>query len=373
MAITDLTNTKWLLNESLTTGDGNSYYINFTVDTLDYDNNDKIDFTCFECAYKVYLKLSNKLYDFNYYTDEEGENPSLNNQYIYIEDGLALNQYCYDKNSEEGIKARTITIIDGTDVTNTSLISWLQNNATQIIDSNIKVVSDIRVNGKSLRYINGKPLNYFTVNNTTYMLKTKTTLDIISNNDNSDTTKFEVDRGTLIKILDNGEVTYEGDEALLYSPGTKDGYTFSYWVKDSETTKATNFYLYKDSALNGIWSKNPEVVGTGTVKYVVKFEVDPETNLFSGNTYIWSTEINTTGKVDHTDRNVMDTSSTALTQKGTVYNDGNNAYVDIVTKYYDSSNNLLTTDTIRVEGILGDVTIEGFTNYEKNSEVKIYE
>lgn len=115
MAITDLTNTKWLLNENLINGlslNEFSYVINFTSYDLnftelrwrdpaaDYDN-----INTYELAYQgnTYERV---------YMRWDGSNWSWANEFY-----------------------RTLEITGGTDATNTNLISWLEQNATQIKDT----------------------------------------------------------------------------------------------------------------------------------------------------------------------------------------------------------------------------------------------
>lgn len=107
--VSDLTGTKWLLNSSLNLS-STSYEINFVSNDSDYayfaigtapSSKDPI---AYELAYFTYSSsIGNAVY--------EGYSAEWSSQ-VY----------------------RTIEITGGTDATNSTLISWLQNNATQVIE-----------------------------------------------------------------------------------------------------------------------------------------------------------------------------------------------------------------------------------------------
>ena len=99
MAVTDLTNTKWLLNDSPSFLSSGSYSVNFisnleTFNDLSYTYASRPEFIR-ELYYNSIVKYS-------------------------LGSGWVDSNY------------RTIEITGGTDVTNTNLISWLTANATQI-------------------------------------------------------------------------------------------------------------------------------------------------------------------------------------------------------------------------------------------------
>lgn len=106
--ITDLTNTIWYFNEELNLPQqNNSYDINFTSNSQSF-NNIQI------CFYNEY----NSSYYFRYY------NSGTSNVIIPYLNPSNENDWAVDY--------RTISITGGNDVTNTNLISWLQENATLV-------------------------------------------------------------------------------------------------------------------------------------------------------------------------------------------------------------------------------------------------
>lgn len=92
MAITDLTGTTWTFNQSVERLPSTTFYINFSCALLDYSAALEVSSTA--------VRMSIKYGATHVYT----------------------NGWASDL-------ARTITIIDGIDVTNSSLISWLESNA----------------------------------------------------------------------------------------------------------------------------------------------------------------------------------------------------------------------------------------------------
>ena len=94
MAITDLTNTKWYFNEHPTLMSYKTYYINF---------------------YSKERGNCNDICIMSYEIDYSGS-------------------IVYESNEWSSEWDRTIEITGGTDVKNTSLISWLTSNATQIVE-----------------------------------------------------------------------------------------------------------------------------------------------------------------------------------------------------------------------------------------------
>lgn len=108
--ITDLTNTTWIINATPSVTPRGVYGINFTTDNITdnyqlyigYDADDVDPYNCL-----VYYSLSN---------------PYPNGSSLV---------YSYENGTWVNDAYRTITFTGGQDVTNSSLISWLQNNATQ--------------------------------------------------------------------------------------------------------------------------------------------------------------------------------------------------------------------------------------------------
>ncbi len=140
MAITDLTNTKWILNNNWTASRG---YGIFSVN-LTYNNS-------------------------NYTTFYIGHNPDLG---AHEKNVIGFND-CSHFFSGEVI---TFTITGGTDVKHTSLISWFTSNATQIIEPEYTLRIDgvevtdyenVIINGVSYK-CKGKTLISFTVAGTSY-------------------------------------------------------------------------------------------------------------------------------------------------------------------------------------------------------------
>lgn len=96
MPITDLTGTKWLINERLNTSNEFTYSLNFISNSNTY--------TSIELITGFFDQLNYGLW-------------------IVFEDGMWQNE-----------AYRTIEITGGADATNTNLIQWLQENATQIVE-----------------------------------------------------------------------------------------------------------------------------------------------------------------------------------------------------------------------------------------------
>lgn len=140
-AITDLTNTKWLLNSTITISEdinGSVFTLNFTSYSGEYTKLiPSIKSTPTGDAIQV---------DYGRDRDFVGTPPEYEN-------GWSAEEY------------RTIEITGGTDTTNTNLISWLEQNATQIVETYTYI---LRVNGKILNTINGKQIRNFIYKGTTY-------------------------------------------------------------------------------------------------------------------------------------------------------------------------------------------------------------
>lgn len=109
MAITDLTNTKWNIPAGWTASAG---YGQFNID-LYFDDDDNYEF------YSIYIGygLSGVPGDFTY--------PSTSNSIVF--NGSSWSTYT-------STSSFTITITGGSDVTNPDLISWLEDNGTQVIE-----------------------------------------------------------------------------------------------------------------------------------------------------------------------------------------------------------------------------------------------
>ena len=149
MAVTDLTNTKWVLNNVLTADQ--SIENNFGLDGY-------INF------------ISNNIESSNFYLFYDGDELQLSynnvSGYVYYNyNGGWINQ-----------AYRIIEITGGTDATNASLISWLTSNATQVVEPKYTLRIDgvevtdyenVIVNGVSYK-CKGKTLISFTIAGTSY-------------------------------------------------------------------------------------------------------------------------------------------------------------------------------------------------------------
>lgn len=100
MSVSDLTNTIWLFNNSITSASGGRYYINF------------------------YLKSNSSAT----YTSILAPNTGT----ILFYNGESITN-AYQAGAWNSSNYKTICITGGNDVTNASLISWLQSNATQLL------------------------------------------------------------------------------------------------------------------------------------------------------------------------------------------------------------------------------------------------
>lgn len=150
MAITDLTNTTWLFNDNLSLINEFSYSIDFMSDNINYN----------------YLSYRFREGDvINYIND--------NDSILVYYDGWANNSY------------KTIHITGGTDVTNTDLISWLENNATQI------TVDDLT----GTKWIINETPNWFS--------STSYEIDFVTNNETEEYNEIQsiVDQGNNIYYL----------------------------------------------------------------------------------------------------------------------------------------------------------------------------
>lgn len=107
MAVTNLTGTKWVFNSNIDVSSNFEYNINFT------SGNDIFDSII--CDYNS-SPMSASL---SYRSQFLGKDIIVYNR---------LDSFSWDNNDD-----KTINIIDGEDVSNTDLISYLNNNATQII------------------------------------------------------------------------------------------------------------------------------------------------------------------------------------------------------------------------------------------------
>lgn len=133
MAITDLTGTKWLFNETLISSSEFSYSIDFK---------DLTDENLYDALNHQIVQMMEMEYNWLNYS----------------------NQDVYDFSTSTWINDvyKTIEITGGTDVTNATLISWLERNATQIIENKkyLKINSNIIgfVNNKKISSVDSKPI-----------------------------------------------------------------------------------------------------------------------------------------------------------------------------------------------------------------------
>ena len=133
MAITDLTNTKWIFNTTITATAG---YGAFSVKGVISDSAKSEEFRYFNVGYRydvghyVRKTQSNVVY-LTYYGDNNVQTRGIIFQ--DTEDGV---------NFYSSITGKTITFTGGNGVTNSSFISWLIANATQIVEEEEKPSSN---------------------------------------------------------------------------------------------------------------------------------------------------------------------------------------------------------------------------------------
>ena len=112
-SITDLTNTKWLLNDILTLSplsSGQYFTVNYTTNQM----------VC------EYMGLN------EYIPGSEAPEPHADFYLIYYDNGLPVYVDGWDDDAY-----RTISITGGIDATNPDLIAWLEANATQIVEPTV--------------------------------------------------------------------------------------------------------------------------------------------------------------------------------------------------------------------------------------------
>ena len=114
MAITDLTNTKWLFNEHIDIEEDNSFNIIFSSNNSNF------------------TQLST-----TWYVEEGADFVSLNYNATEVYGGMSYIAE-WDNNAY-----KTIEITGGTDTSSASLISWLETNATQITATTTKDITTI--------------------------------------------------------------------------------------------------------------------------------------------------------------------------------------------------------------------------------------
>lgn len=109
MAVTDLTGTKWLFNETLSILENSSYELNFISNS------------------ETYAGIS-----FVFMTNPPPNPPLV--QLLYVGSISTLEAFSNSLPGWSNESYRTISITGGTDTTNAILIAWLQSTATQIQD-----------------------------------------------------------------------------------------------------------------------------------------------------------------------------------------------------------------------------------------------
>lgn len=145
--ITDLTNTTWLLNETLNNSAFNSFDSDWDLEgyfnEINYFNEvsgsgEYIKYHLSSILVTEEYVLFKGIYsaDKSYFYSDSSGNFSTSGQYIRATSDNYEHVGYYDKTSELGIALRTFLITGGTDVTSTgtfSPINWLQKNATLIM------------------------------------------------------------------------------------------------------------------------------------------------------------------------------------------------------------------------------------------------
>ena len=205
MAVSDLTNTKWLLNTTFTTAvNGWSF-----SDEYGYSDSLHINFTS-----------NNEVFDILHMYDDDGSG-GAQIEYILYEPYTSRKYWGIRSGANQTYQ--TITITGGQDVTNASLIAWLEANATQ----------QVAPTGKT-------------------QLGTRTI------------TKKMLGTREITKEVVNGVVVYEKQASLPTFTGTnvggyvygpyqfEQGMTFAQWVASAYNTDGWVVGAYNKIVLDGI-------------------------------------------------------------------------------------------------------------------------
>ena len=296
MAITNLTGTKWLLNEN-----PSALYPNATYN---------INFSLINEPTSIYTSMT---------SNDDGGKPPFHG--LYYNSTLVGSQIGYYLITDD--KYRSIEITGGTDVTNTTLINWLEANATQIIESStspkIFAVGDVLPATTQLRitdingsvsiynggeifiktdsdafllvnyYVDPRPQeakifeingvdcynsysydwesNHFITIDTSSWSLSKRTVSYVDGYYNFDWEDLNVPSGYSITFEENGGTTVTDltEQTALPNPlptPTKSGYTFLGWYYESNfTTQAyANDTLSANVTLYAKWEVNTYTV-----------------------------------------------------------------------------------------------------------------
>lgn len=216
MAITDLTNTKWLINSTACPAGYGEFYIDFNTE----------DFN----GYNIF---------FIGYTINGGGETSARASTVVISFG------------PEFLDSDTIlTITGGTDVTNSDLISWLQEHATQIIEPEkiITSFSSVALNGSTLT-INGKSFSLSSTSSSGDLQTEKSfrNINIVDNNDTTYTLMIDNNSAVVEKYSDTStpSTSEEPKEPTLisftinnFNYQAEDGMTWADWVNSEYNTSS---------------------------------------------------------------------------------------------------------------------------------------
>lgn len=117
----------WLLNETLLSIDPTPGNLSVNGEFHDYNSN-VLSFSLFKAPSNAFELNQAWNIRNSYYTDDVGT-ADLDGDYIRSQN---VSYTLVDKNSEVGVKLRTFTIINGDDVDNEALKTWLKVNATKV-------------------------------------------------------------------------------------------------------------------------------------------------------------------------------------------------------------------------------------------------
>jgi len=126
MAVTDLTGTKWLFNDVCTSAGASSSFNITYISSVDNEERTSLSSPYLERVYRVSTIMLGYSSSGTYITSDD-----------LIYSAASEGEGWYDTSVNPYVKLSTpptIEITGGTDVTNSDLITWLEANATQIID-----------------------------------------------------------------------------------------------------------------------------------------------------------------------------------------------------------------------------------------------
>ena len=204
MAVSDLTNTKWLLNNRIFLAGYTEYNILFTSNNYDF--------------YQLILD-----------DDDEGENNLYYRSHTLIGPTYMVRASSSDGTMNENYK--TIEITGGTDATNATLITWLSNNATQVI-TNV----DIVLGSNTLTGVD--TIKVVDANNTSAYV------DFVYGNTPSTTTSIKIGDSTLTGV---NTISVLGTDSNQKTFGYKpNGFSISYSLSGDMGGGTTPYFEYNN-------------------------------------------------------------------------------------------------------------------------------